>query len=365
MKKNSLVILIAIIAVLITVSAYINSNSSNRSSAGVASGQKMLPDLYDKLNTVTRFEITDATGTMLITKSTKTGSTDAVWVIPSKDNYPANLTQIRKTLIELANLSKVEAKTKKEKNYAKLGVQATIAGNTKIELKTATNTLATIIIGNRKSGHSPSAGGIKSLYYVRLLDDAQVWLVSGNLSIPVLKKYMLTELSNIPATRVKTVEIKHKKGSRITISKKAKTDTAYTLKQLKKNKTLANPNDLNQIASSLANFNFDDVALKKDTSKFKKPVHVKFSLFNGLEIDLNVAQDAGQYFTWMAATASTAATPVSLKKEDVENKVAAPDAKLEAAEFNKKHANWLYTIPANKGAMLVKTLKDLVKVKAK
>ncbi|VAW96316.1 hypothetical protein MNBD_GAMMA22-1291 [hydrothermal vent metagenome] len=359
MKKNSVVILIAIIAVLTSVSLYISSNSSSNRSEDVAIGQKMLPTLFGKLNDINSFEISNSSGTMLITKS------DAGWVIPSKDNYPANVTQIRKNLMELANLEKVEAKTKKEKNYSKLGVQTNIAANSKITLKTATGILATIIIGNKKSGHTASAGGLKSLYYARLQDDAQAWLTSGSITIPLLKNYMSTELSNIAASRIKSVEIKPAKGSRITIHKKTKTDTNYSLKQLKKNKELANPNDLNQIASVLANFKFDDVTLKKASDKTKKPLSVKYSLFNGLEITLTITQANSKFYLQMAAEAATATSPVSLKKADVENQAIVPDAKQEAAEINKKHAQWLYKIPNNKGEILLKSLNDLVKTKAK
>ncbi|MFV1982221.1 MAG: hypothetical protein ACC657_01675, partial [Thiohalomonadales bacterium] len=121
MKKNTLSILLIIIAILVTISIYITNNSESNRSEDQSTGQKILPKLYDQLNDVTSIKITNSTGNIIINKS---DNADIGWTVKTKDNYPGNVVQIRKTLIDLAELEKVEAKTKKDKNYAKLGVQA-------------------------------------------------------------------------------------------------------------------------------------------------------------------------------------------------------------------------------------------------
>jgi len=54
---------------------------------------------------------------------------------------------------------------------------------------------------------------------------------------------------------------------------------------------------------------------------------------------------------------------VNLKQSDVENKSTAPDASMESTQLNKKHQQWLYTIPSYKAESLTKQLKDLIKSK--
>ncbi|MFV2061124.1 MAG: DUF4340 domain-containing protein [Gammaproteobacteria bacterium] len=369
MKKNTVLILIAIIAILITVSVLLSSNFDSNRSDDQSAGQKFIPKLYDKLNDVSSIEITNASGKVVIVKSSEADGLSNIWKIKSKDNYPGDVTQIRKTLIEIAELEKVEAKTKKEKNYSKLGVQSfdeaskVVTGQSSyITVSAGSETLASVIMGNKKSGHTSRARGIKNLNYARFADDAQVWLVAGNLTLPAFNNFMDTELTKIPVARIKAVEISHPKGSAITISKKSKTDKDFVLKQLPKNKELSDPGILNTIASALSNLSFDDVSNKSSDDKFNNPVKVQFVAFNGLTINMNVVNADNKYYLWLDAK-STKPLFNSLKKEDVENKDKSPDAKQEATDINKKHSRWLYTIPTYSGQILTKQLTDLIKAK--
>jgi hypothetical protein len=370
-NKNILVILTVAIVALVAVSIYISSNSQSTRSEHQSAGQKVLPNLYDRLNDVTSIEITTGAGTLIIFRSDKIVKDSNNWIIKSKGNYPGNIIQIRKTLIELAELKKVEAKTKKEKNYSKLGVQSvktsdvsTANQSYKIVITADAEQLASIIIGNKKLGHTSRAIGSKSLHYARISDDAQVWLVAGNIQIPALNKYMNTELSNIAATRVQTIKITHPDSKTITISKKSKTDTEFTLKQLKKNKELSSPGILTSIASGLSNLNFEDVSSKSNDPKFEKPTKVEFTLFNGLAINLNMVKADNKAYLWLDAVNTNSVT-VSLKQEDVESKEKTPDAKQEATDINKNHSRWLYTIQLSKAESLMKQLSELTKPKEK
>jgi len=375
MKKNTLFILIAVITVLIIVSVLVNTNSVSTRNENQRAGLKLFPNLYDRINDIANIELSNNSGTIVIVKtSQENNDITNVWQVKSNDNYPGNVVQIRTLLIELAELEIVEAKTKKEKNYSLLGVQG-LTKNTEnkvltnsqgslITLTAGSEKIVSIIIGNKKSGHPPRSSGIKSLNYVRLDKDDQVWLVAGKLNIPDSKEFMNTEITNIPVARIQKVEIKHPKGSVVTISKKSKTDNEFSLKQLKKNKTLSNPGILNEIASVLTNLRFDDVSNKTMIGKFKNPIKVKFIMFNGLTINLNLEKSDDKFYLWLDAMNSKPFS-ISLKQEDVEDKNKAPDAKQEAIMINKQRSRWLYSIPAYKGELLIKRLKDLVKTKAK
>jgi len=366
MKKNTLLILVAFIAVLIIGSIFISSSSDSNRSEDESKGQFLVPGLYDRINDVTSIEIISSSGNLVIRKS------DKDWIVISKDNYPANVTQIRNSLVALAELEKVEAKTKKEKNYIKLGVQdpsndaVTLGSQSRvINLKAKKKNIASIIIGNKKSGHTAAARGIKQLNYARLIDDKQVWLIAGNLKPSTSNDFMNTEITNIAADRIQQINISHVKGSTVTISKNSKTDKEFTLKQLPKKKELASPGILTAVAASLANLKFDDVAAQNNAESFtkiKNPVKVEFKTFNGLTIKMKIAKLEDKYYLWLDSTSSAPAT-VSLKQSDVENKSTAPDAELESTQLNKKHQNWLYTIPSYKAESLTKQLSDLIKSK--
>lgn len=368
MKKNTLSILILIIAVLVIISVFVSFNSESSRSGDESTGQVLIPSLYDQLNEITKLEIINSSGKVVIEKSE---SSNSLWVVKSKDNYPADVSQIRNTIIALAELQKVESKTKKEKNYKKLGVEALSNGkvaigsqSAHIKLSAKENKLASIIIGNKKSGHTSSANGIKTLNYVRVEENKQVWLVAGNLNLPSNKSFINSTITNIPDSRVQKVTIKQSKGSKIIISKKSKTDSNFILEGLKKNKELNNPGILKSIASTLAGLNFDDVTLKSSDKKFSDIVKVKFVLFNGLTIKLNIVIKDNLYYLWLNASSSAPVSIASLKQEDIESKNATPDAKQEAKQLNTL-SQWLYIIPSDKAELITKKLKNLVKTKQK
>ncbi len=370
MKKNTLSILIVTVAVLSTAAVFISYKSDLSRSEDQSAGKKLLPLLSERINDISSIEIINNSEKMIIIKSDELSGSG--WVITSKDNYPAKLSQIRQTLIDLSELKKVEAKTKKQKNYSKLGV-ATITdstnlvdtGSSLITVKVNAENLASVIFGKSKAGHtvrSFGAGGVKKLSYVRLHDDKQVWLVSGNTNLPNSKSFMDTKLANIPVARIQKVRITPSKGGVVTIVKKDKADKEFVLKQLTKNKELVNPGILTTIASALTNFNFDDVSAKSNDKKLKNPVNVEFTTFDGLTINLNIvlADADGKNYLWFDAK-STAPVTLSLKQEDVEKKVIAPDPKQQAIDINKKHSRWLYVISAEKAALLTKQVNDLIK----
>lgn len=359
MKKNTLTILFVFIIILIVLSAILNSGSKRNEDS--RAGSVFLATLYEKINDINKINIVRASGNIEIVK------TDKHWVLPAKENYPANLTQIRKILLNLAQLKIIEAKTKKEKNYEKLGVQKNKRDSkpvnvqsTIITLSTNTETLINIIIGNKKPGHTP---GGKNLYYVRLSNNNQVWLVSGNINLPENNDFMNTELLNIESSRIQSIIINHPKSPQVNISKKAQSDTEFMLTSLTENKQL-NPGALNSIASVISNLNFSDVTVMTNSDKSNKHTTATFTLFNGLAVNINVRKDNAKYYLWIEAS-STIPMSTSLKQKDVENTSKQANAKDEAATINSMHKNWLYNIPENIGETLTKQIKDLVKPKAK
>ncbi len=369
MKKNTLSLLIVTVAVLSAAAVFISANSDSSRSEDQSVGKKLLPLLSKRINDISSIEIINNSGKTLITKSTELG---AGWIINSKDRYPAKLSQIRKTLIDFSELKKVEAKTKKQKNYSILGVQdvsdtsGTVKSrNSLLTLKVNAENIVSIIIGNNKSGQNArsfSAGGAQSLSYVRLNNDKQVWLVSGNANLPDVKNFMDTELTNIPVAQIQAVRITHPKGAVVNIIKKDKSDKEFTLKQLAKNKELVSPGILTAVASALTNFNFDDVSAKTNDKKFENPVNVEFTTFEGLTVKLNLVVADDKNYLWLDAVNAVPAT-LSLKQTDVESKGNTPDSKQQAIDINKKHSHWLYVIPAHKAELLTKQIKDLIKDK--
>ena len=100
------------------------------------------------------------------------------WVISNKDGYPAKIADIRKTLLQLARLISVEAKTSRPEQHGRIGLLTPASGDgagTLVRASAEDNELVSLIIGNSRNA------GSQQQHYIRRTAEDQSWLVAGEL----------------------------------------------------------------------------------------------------------------------------------------------------------------------------------------
>ncbi|MFV2056457.1 MAG: hypothetical protein ACC707_08305, partial [Thiohalomonadales bacterium] len=159
--KGTKLKLMAISAVVILILAVFAVNQENDSVQDTQKDVKLFPGLAEKINSVKELIISQGPKTVTIKLN------DNEWQVVDSDNYPADMSKVKQTIIRIADFDILEAKTSKESSYAKLGVEDTDAKNSKSKLITLKDgsavELAALIVGKQRSSNI-SNSNTDSLY---------------------------------------------------------------------------------------------------------------------------------------------------------------------------------------------------------
>ena len=112
MNKRNLAIAIA--TILVVVLAW--KTSQQRAPTTEITSARLYPDLIEQLNDIVHVSIETAETATALAKS------DGGWVVANRDDFPAEFSAIKLTLLNLAETIVLDKKTSKPENYAKLGV---------------------------------------------------------------------------------------------------------------------------------------------------------------------------------------------------------------------------------------------------
>lgn len=128
-------------------------------------GEIFLPELQRRANDAREVVLTRNSGTATLKQQGDR------WIFVEKGNYPANGEQVRRVLVELAELRPVESKTRKPDLYPRLQVEDPTAKDGRSTLMTVKDgqggTIADVVIGRRRIDR---LGGGRDSLYVRRKD---------------------------------------------------------------------------------------------------------------------------------------------------------------------------------------------------
>ena len=116
MKGKYLTALAAVTAV-IAVAAIIATRTQAPSGPEVGLGDAIYPGLAAQLNAIEKFTVARKEGKFTLVRKGDD------WTAMEKSGYPADFAKIRRTMLEIADLKKLEAKTSSSANYAALEVE--------------------------------------------------------------------------------------------------------------------------------------------------------------------------------------------------------------------------------------------------
>lgn len=374
MKPATLIVLVGITAAVGVGAALVSMQGRATRKSEVAT-ELVFPDLAANINSVETVRIQRPDNKTLTLKRSEAG-----WQIEDKGGYPAKVEKIKEVLLSLTQLKKVEQKTSKPENYAKIGVEdpanakpptgdAAPSSATLLTLQDGKGaTIASVILGNTKWDSKP---GI----YLRKAGEAESWLADNRVDIPpALSGWVDAQIPGVPKDRIKRAELTLTDGSKTRISKQKKDDANFTVHDIPAGEELTSPNSGDTIAMALSGMSFEDVepaakvipAPAGDTT-IKPGPSAEFETFDGMKLLIQTAEKDGKLWAHMVATFEEV-PPAPAPEAKPGETPPAPDKKpeevqKEVIDFNAKTARWAFQIPDYKAGAFKTTVASMLKSK--
>jgi hypothetical protein len=318
---------------------------------------RLLPDLQARANDIARIEVTsaDEDGSVTITRS------GDGWVVSSRDDYPADIGKLRPLIVALAEARIVEEKTANPGFYDRLGVDDPTEGGSGTKLTVGGDGFSyAVILGDTAQ---------RSFRYARIDGEAQSVLIDRNPDVPdTAGDWLVGEIVDLPATRVRKVTIAHADGETITIGKDTEDQTDFTVLDIPEGRELSYATVANGMGGALAGLELDDVRAAVDA---QADATATFETWDGLRVVASVATDGDG--TWIGFSAEAYAPPAAdegpATNEEAEadaDEAAADDSETPAAAaaaeaISARVAGWQYTLPDYKKNLLVRRWTDILK----
>jgi len=306
MNTKTLYALIGAALIALLAAVFINSSKKPKSDT-TAHAQRVLPELRDHVNDITTITLTGADNKVLVTL--KRGADG--WAVAEKANYPADVAKIREFLIKLDQATLIEQKTSNDKRYADLGVDDVSAKDAKgVQVEIAgLEKPVKIIIGNFNGG---GGGGT----FVRRAGDPQSWLANGNLQVAKnAADWEKRDLTDIAATRLKSVTLTNTDGKVLKAYKDQRTDANFKVADVPAGREVSSDFVANSLASVLSNLRADDAFPAKDMTPPEKVHKAQYAAFDGLTLDVTTWDKDGKDYAQFAAHLDTAAANADIDKE--------------------------------------------------
>jgi hypothetical protein len=221
---------------------------SRKPDSGPAEDALLFPGLEARLDEITAVTVTGSEGEVRIQREGDR------WIVPAKDGYRADMAKLRGLLLALAEARKVEQKTANPELYERIGVQdpkEEDADGVLVGSEGLGDADFAVILGNSAQ---------RDYRYVRIADEATSWLIDRNPEVPDdATGWLVSDLTDVPASRVQSVEIRHEDGETIRIRKESEDDTNFTVDDIPEGRELSYASVANSIAAALDNLSLDDV----------------------------------------------------------------------------------------------------------
>jgi hypothetical protein len=367
-------VLVALTAAVVVLAVLFQSNREGKVQPK-NDQSKLFPELLNSINDVTSVHVQKSGATCTLKR------TGESWGLVEKDSYSADLEPIRRALIGIAEMTRVEAKTSDAARYATLGVQdpdAEGSTSTLLTLSDASGTeLAKLIVGKPHTGKT----GMPGQLYVRKAGDTQSWLVKSDLQVPEsCSDWLVKKILEVKRDRIRAVEVTHPDGEVVRVDRPTPETTEFTLASIPAGRELKYATVAGAMSSTLEWLNLEDVA-RMDTVDFSTGAGAtsRFSTFDGLVITATLKEQGEKTYARFVASyeppppapekpaeATAPEGESSEPKAETPVESAAPkktpeEVQAEVAELNARLSQWAYAIPAYNKTTFAKRMSDLLK----
>lgn len=392
MNAKTLYTLTAVAALALI--AAIAINHSNQPESEVSGQAKaLLPDLHGHVNDVSAITLTGAENKVQATiKRGRDG-----WSLAEKSGYPADLSKVREFLLKLDAATLIEQKTANPKLYGDLGVNDVSEKDAKgirVEIAGLAQPLK-LIIGNYNG-----AGGGGT--FVRMDRQEQSWLAKGNLSVDKnVAAWGKLDLVDIPASRLKSVELTNADGKKLKVYKEQTGDSNFKVADVPKDRESSSEFAANGLGSTLAGLKAEDVFAAKDAAPGDKVYKAAYATFDGLIVEATGWEKDSKDYTQFSARLDAAAADAQIAADQARSKadyeaavgvnkkttdeklpataateIAKPLAVSDPAKdrqqrldalnkevevLNTTFSGWTFVLPSYKFSNITKTMDDMLK----
>lgn len=345
MRSKLLIVVLAALALF--AGAWLLTGERWSPPAESVAGARLFPELEPVLNDIDRIRVEHRGSAYEVLRK------DQHWQLADKGDYPVLFERVKPLLLGVAQLEKVEPKTDKPQNYARLGVQQPSAdsGNMRIGLYAGDRGLvASLIVGRIRQGLM--TGGRDGLY-VRVPGESRVWLVAGNLDLPQAQAdWVDRQIIHIKPRTVRRVTIKHPDGDSLVLEKPRQGAPDFAVVNLPQGAVVKAGVDINVLARSLAGLDMEDVLLRSQAAfPASQAVSAVFETWDGLQVTVYTIEQGEKIYAWF---------DVGVAALDVTDLSNVRTTQSDAAGLRARLQGWVFQIPQDRGRRLRARLDELV-----
>lgn len=364
MRRNLGLLVLAVVTAVVVVLAVALHLSQEQNAPLAGNGEPMLPALMAKVNDVRLISGRSKAGAFTLDR--KKGR----WVVREAHDYPAQGSKVRELVLGLAELKRVEAKTKNPALYGEVGVARPPKSGAwqrddglLVTLQGAKGAvLASLLVGKDQPGvGDPTLDD----YFVRKPAKARVWLVEGKLPhartpIDWLDKTIL----DIPRGRFARIAITHSDGKKVVVRRGAAKQPHYVLDGVPAGDRIKSAYAVDSIADEAMDLSFDDVQPADTVESGATPAFTAvLSTRDGLRVRLSALRKGDVTWARLNARAETPAKPpVKAKAAEKDGLLAPLAVRKEAAMLNERWKGWAYKLSSYRSDTLGTRMRDLVEL---
>ena len=354
MRRYRTLVVLAVLAVAAAAAAVL----VQREDAGIAqSGEKLFPDLLERLGDVTRVEATHAGETVTLALA------DDSWSVTGHYGYPAETAEVRGLLVGAAELVRVEPKTANAEHYTRLELEDPADEDAEsfgyVMKDAGGESIAGVVVGKRRFVHTTP--GVDE-YFVRVAGDPRVWLVSGR--IPRNRQavdWLRREVTDIDQIRVRRAAVTHPDGTVVEVAKSSPKDTDFTLQRIPEGHELDETFAVHSIGTALAKFTLNDVAPVEEVDFGAGGIEAVAETFDGVRLTMRTGTLGERTLIRMDAEFDPALVTAAEGEEIEAPLLDEAAARAEAEALRRRWQGWAYEVPEYTLNNLRKTVGDLVK----
>lgn len=357
-------LILAVVTLVAVVAAAVSVSIQRGSEAGSFKPRLAFEGFEERVDEIRTLRIRSKDGELTIRRDD-----DFVWRMEETHGFPVLVDRVRQTILSLADLDLVEAKTARADWHHHLGLVRPEEGGEGIVVSVfdgAGAEMASLVVGQVQG--LPDING-ETRRYVRLAQETQTWVALGRLE-PVTEEQGWLDFNflNIERERVRKVTSipgNASKGNRgFTAERPMINEYNFMLQDIPAGYEATSPGSANGVGSALMALSLQGVRPASDID-FSKPAKLIYETFDGLIITLDVTAEDGDY--WVAVTADAPEEPTEAALEEAETSEgetlaadARPSLKTEADAINRRARDWAFKVPEWKGNQLTVALDSLI-----
>jgi len=355
MGRTRNLIALASVAVLAAIAAFIVVMEQDTTTTPVFQAQPMFPKLQDRLNDVIKIEIETKEETFIVERR------GDAWTLPSRDNFPADLSVVRRILIELADLQLIEKKTAQAARHKSIGLDDPGEGGEGVMVRVYGGEdlpIAGAIVSSFQPG-----GGADRLY-VRWPAEDQTWIAKGALQLSErAEQWISKDVLTVKRADIKAVDVVPFEGPAYRLSRDSTDNPDFTLATVPEGRKTKPAFSWNTTGFALTSLNISDVRSTTAAWSLDKGL-VTYELFDGSVLTFGLADGEAGDLKWLTLVDATAPAPSQAEPgeaptaEDIPELSGNPAKRV--AEIRSRMDGWDFGIPQFKFEQFVKPLEELL-----